>query len=170
MALGGHERRHLSQNSTRAPFCPGVLLFIPPSLGHGPWPSNHDVRRPQAIPFPRLRTQMAGPLGFGKNFPHRRPWRRGLRSGQAEILCPRHVSLPKWRGTSCRPPGGLHRHRHHRSLQADERLQCAAPDGLRFVRPARRAVRDQDRPASGRYHRRQHRELPPSTQVARLCL
>ena len=42
----------------------------------------------------------------------------------------------------------LHRHGHPRPLQTRARFQRAASDGLGRVRPARRAIRRQDRPAS----------------------
>ena len=44
---------------------------------------------------------------------------------------------PSGAGLARRPSRGLHRHRHHRALQAAARLQRAAPDGLGRVRPAR---------------------------------
>ena len=72
---------------------------------------------------------------------------------QAEVLRARHVPVPVGRGPARRPPRGLHRDRHRRALQADARLQRAAPDGLGRVRPARRAVRDQDRHAPARHDR-----------------
>ena len=75
-----------------------------------------------------------------------------LDAGQAQVLHPRHVPLPQRRRPARRPPRGLHRHRHPLPLQADARLQRPAPDGLGRLRPARRAVRDQDRHAPAGHH------------------
>ena len=52
---------------------------------------------------------------------------------------------PSGRRPARRAPAGLHRHRLLRPLPADGRPQRAARDGLRRVRPARRAVRGADR-------------------------
>ncbi len=70
-----------------------------------------------------------------------------------------------------RPPGGLHRHRHHRPLQAHARLQRAAPDGLGRLRPAGRASTP-SRPARTRAITTddEHRQLPPPAEDARLLL
>ncbi len=57
-----------------------------------------------------------------------------------------------------RAPAGLHRHRRLRPVPADARAQRAARDGLRRVRPARRAVRRADRPAPAHDHRGEHRD------------
>ena len=38
-----------------------------------------------------------------------------------KVLLPRHVPLPIRQGTPCRTPAGLHRHRHHLSIPANER-------------------------------------------------
>ena len=57
---------------------------------------------------------------------------------------------PSGRGPARRPPAGLHRHRLLRPVPADGRVQRAAPDGVRRVRPAGRAVRGADRHAPAR--------------------
>ena len=71
-----------------------------------------------------------------------------------------HVPVPVRRRPARRPPAGLHRHRLLRPVPADGRLQRAAPDGLRRVRPARRAVRGADRHPPADHHRGQRRALP----------
>ena len=78
-------------------------------------------------------------------------------AGAAEAVRPGHVPLPLRRRAARRPPAGLHRHRRLRPLPADDRQERAALPGLRRVRPARRAVRRPDRPASSQDHRGQHR-------------
>ncbi len=90
--------------------------------------------------------------------PGRRP-RRASRSWRAgpEAVRPGHVPVPVGRGPARRPPARLHRHRHLRPLPAHARPQRAAPDGLRRVRPARRAVRRRDRRAPARDDRAEHR-------------
>ena len=102
------------------------------------------------------------------------PWTRRqvsrCRRAPAEVLHPRHVPLPERRGTARRASGGLHGHRHPCPLQARARLQRAASDGLGCVRPARRAIRDQDRPASAQDDRGKHRELHEADQKPRLQL
>ena len=70
----------------------------------------------------------------------------------------RHVPVPERRRAARRAPAGLHRHRRLRALPADDRPQRAAHDGLRRVRPARRAVRRPDRPAPAADHRGEHRD------------
>ena len=77
-----------------------------------------------------------------------------------EVLRAGHVPLPLGRGPARRAPAGLHRHRRLRPLPADDRPQRAARDGLRRVRPARRAVRGADRHAPAHHHRGEHRALP----------
>ena len=63
-------------------------------------------------------------------------------------------------------PLGLHRHRRLRPLPADGRAQRAVHDGLRRLRPARRAVRRADRPAPGGHHGRERRQLPHASCAA----
>ena len=80
---------------------------------------------------------------------------RDLPRRRAEPAEPKYYVLdmfpyPSRRGPARRPPRGLHRHRHRLPLQAHARLQRAAPDGLGRLRPARRAVRHQDRHAPAR--------------------
>ncbi len=57
-----------------------------------------------------------------------------------------------------------------RATNARMRLQRAASDGLGCVRPARRAIRRQDRPASARDDRGEHRQLHAPDQKPRLQL
>ena len=77
-------------------------------------------------------------------------------AGRPQPLRAGHVPVPERRWAARRPPAGLHRHRRLRPLPADVRAQRAAHDGLRRVRPARRAVRDRDRAAPPDHHRGQH--------------
>ena len=83
----------------------------------------------------------------------------GRHAVAAEILHPRHVSVSERRGLARRPSGRLHGHGHSRALQTRARFQRAASDGLGRVRPARRAIRRQDRPASAQDHRGEHRHF-----------
>ena len=85
----------------------------------------------------------------------------------AQVLHPRHVPLPVRRGAARRASRGLHRHGHSGPLPPRARLQCPAPDWLGRLRPARRAIRHQDRPASAQDHRAEHRDLQAPDQVAR---
>ncbi len=72
---------------------------------------------------------------------------RGLRRGRGphEALRARHVPVPERRGAPRRPSPRVHRHRRLRPLQADDRAQRPARDGLRRVRAPGRAVRGADR-------------------------
>ena len=107
---------------------------------------------------------MAGPLGRRAHVLGAQPDRaaaRGLRAASPDrpkLLRARHVPVPERRGPARRPPARLHRHRRLRALQAHDRLQRAARDGLRRVRPARRAVRGADRAAPAGHHRGEHRQ------------
>ena len=78
--------------------------------------------------------------------------------------------VPVGRRPARRPPRGLYGDRHRRALQADARLQRAAPDGLGRVRPAGRAVRGEDRHASAHHDRAQHQALPRAAEGARLLV
>ena len=99
------------------------------------------------------------------------------RRARREAVRARHVPVPVGRRAARRPPAGLHRHRRVRPLQADDRPQRAAHDGLRRVRPARRAVRRRDRAAPARSrpssnvatYRRQLRRLGLATTRAAAC-
>ncbi len=95
---------------------------------------------------------------------------RGLRGRRraAQVLRPRHVPVPERRGAPRRPPARLHRHRRLRPVQADDRAQRAAHDGLRRLRAARRAVRGRDGPAPPHHHRRQHRQHGPPARAPRV--
>ena len=77
-----------------------------------------------------------------------------------------HVPVPVRRGPARRPPAGLHRHRRVRPVPPDDRPQRAAHDGLRRLRPARRAVRGADRAAPAQDHRGEHRDLPAADPQA----
>ena len=77
----------------------------------------------------------------------------GRHAVAAKILHSRHVPLSERRGPARRPSGRLHRHGHPRPLQTRAGFQRAASDGLGRLRPARRAIRHQDRPASAPDHR-----------------
>ena len=76
----------------------------------------------------------------------------------AQILCAGHVPLSVGSGPARRAPAGLHRLGHLLALQAAQGLQRPAPDGIRRLRPAGRAVRHPDGPAPGR--RRPSRTSP----------
>ena len=77
---------------------------------------------------------------------------------------------PSGDGPARRPSRGLHGDRHRRALQAHARLQRAASDGLGRVRPARRAVRDQDRHASARSRRSATSATSAAAEGARLLV
>ena len=59
-------------------------------------------------------------------------------SDQAQVLRPGLLPLPQRRRALRRALPQLHPHRCRLPLQAHERLQCAAPDGLGRLRPAGR--------------------------------
>ena len=84
------------------------------------------------------RAEMAGLLARKRDVPGRD------RHREAQVLRARHVPLPVRRRAARRAPRGLHATDIAGALQAHARLQRAAPDGLGRLRPARRAVRDQD--------------------------
>ena len=107
---------------------------------------------------------MAGPLGEGEDL------RRGRLLPEAQVLRAGHVPVPLRRRPARRPPRGLHRHGHPLPLQAREGLQCPAPDGLRRVRPPRRAVRRGDGHAPRDHDEPEHRDVHAPDQVARLLL
>ena len=109
---------------------------------------------------------MAGPLGEPGHVSRARKGRHV----EAEILRARHVPVPVGRRPARRPSRRLYGVRHRRALQAHARLQRAAPDGLGRVRPAGRAVRDQDRHASAHHDGTQHQALPRAAEVARLLV
>ena len=112
----------------------------------------------EQVPVHRHREEMAAILGGARHLPrHRGPL---LPEGQ-EAVRPRHVPLPVGCRTPCRPPGGLHRHRHILALLQDARLQRASSDGIRLLRPSRRELRHQDRHAPQGDHQEEHRELHP---------
>ena len=107
---------------------------------------------------------MAKPLEGGQN----------LQGGDgplaAQILRAGHVPLPLGSGPARRPPAGLHRLGHLLALQAPQGIQRPPPDGLRRLRPSRRAVCDPDRAAPGRDHRAEHRPLPRAAGQDRILV
>ena len=124
--------------------------------------------RPAAVPVQRRaggpdRAGLAAAVGGRGHVLRAQPGRaagRRLRAGRgtAEVLRARLLPLSE-RGRPARgPPARLHRHRRLRPVPAHDRPQRAALAGLRRVRPARRAVRDQHRPAPGGQHQPQHRQ------------
>ena len=140
------------------------------TVGSSPWPHRRRRRRradrhgrrrrPRTATPPALaerdRAALAGPLG-GARAPSTRPtrparWPRLRRRSPAgpKLFVLDMFPYPSRRRAARRPPAGLHRHRRLRPLPADDRPQRAARDGLRRVRPARRAVRRADRPAPAR--------------------
>ncbi len=109
---------------------------------------------------------MASLLGGAQDLPSRRRYR----PVEAEVLRARHVSVPLRRRPARGSSRGLHRVGHRCALQADARVQRAAPDGLGRVRLARGAVRDQDRNASEDHDRAQRGAVPRAAQEARFLL
>ena len=114
---------------------------------------------------------LAGPLGARGHLPHAEPHRpaeRGLREGRRppQVLRDGHVPVPLGRRAARRPPAGLPGHRRHQPVPPHGRRQRAAPDGLRRLRPARRAVRRPDRAAPAGHHRGQHRGDPRAAAPA----
>ena len=87
---------------------------------------------------------------------------------RAEAVRDGHVPVPVRRGPARRPPAGLHRHRQLHPVRPHDRVQRAAPDGLRRLRPAGRAVRGADRHPPAQDHRGERRALPG--QLRRLGL
>ena len=101
-----------------------------------------------------------------RHVPHPQPRRRAVGrlragAGTSEALRAGHVPVPERGRAARRPPARLHRHRRVRPVPAHDRLQRAAPDGLRRVRSAGRAVRGADRPAPAGHHRGEHRQHAP---------
>ena len=107
---------------------------------------------------------MAKPLAGGQDL------QGGGRPRAAQILCAGHVPLSVGSGPARRTPPGLYRLGHLLALQAAERLQRPAPDGVRRIRPARRAVCHPDGPAPGRHHRAEYRPLPRAARQDRLLV
>lgn len=116
------------------------------------------------IQFQGTGTQMAAALAGARNLPRR------SRPRTSEILRSRHVPLPVGRRPARRPSAGLYRLGHLLALQTPERLQRPAPDGIRRLRPARRAVRHTDRPAPRRDDRAEHRPLPRAARQDRVLV
>ena len=119
-----------------------------------------------------IELRVAGALGRGAHVrdaepdrPARRP--RARRRPRREAVRARHVPLPVGRRAPRRPPARLHRHRRLQPFQADDRPQRAVLDGVRRVRPARRAVRGADRSTPEDHHRRERRHDAPPAAPAR---
>ncbi len=144
----------------------GFSFQTPAPSGHSPRPftTMSDARKP--FPFRDFEPQWQARWESEKTFRTPGPGDAGFDPAKPKFYVLDMFPYPSGSRPARRPPGRLHRHRHHRPLQAHDRPQRAAPDGLRFVRPARRAIRHQDRPAPGAHHRRQHRELPPPAEIA----
>ena len=85
--------------------------------------------------------------------------RRRRRAGPQAVRA-RHVPVPVGHRPARRPPARLHRHRRLQPLPADGRAQRPVHDGLRRLRPARRAVRRADRHPPGDHDGR--RTSPPT--------
>src|SRR6266542_4131301 len=85
---------------------------------------------------------MAGYRGGATAFSFSQSWRERVRSCEAKILYPRHVSLSERCGIARRASRRIHRHGHCCALQTDARLQRVASDGLGRIRPTRGAIRD----------------------------
>ncbi len=125
-------------------------------IGHAPAPVHLRARAAD-------RGRVAGPLGRTRRVRDAEPGRTagrsrsGRRTGR-EAVRPGHVPVPVRCRPARRPPARLHRHRRVLPLQADDRPQRALHDGVRRVRPARRAVRRADRHPSGRHDRCEHRQ------------
>ena len=116
------------------------------------------------VQFQGDRSQMAKPLEGGQN----------LQGGDgplaAQILRAGHVPLPFGSGPARRPSAGLHRLGHLLALQAAQGIQRPPPDGLRRLRPSRRAVCDPDGAASRRHDRAEHRPLPRTAGQDRILV
>src|SRR5437868_11743897 len=127
-------------------------------------------RAPQTISIRSVRIQMAAPLGRAAVVSCAQSWRERFRSGETEILHPRHVPISerRWfaRGTSRR----LYRDRHYRALQTDARVQRAASNGLGCIRFAGGAIRHQNGAASGDHHAREHRQVQDTAKAHRFLL
>ena len=85
----------------------------------------------------------------------------GVAERGAQAVRARHVPVPLRHRPPRRPPAGLHRHRRLRPLPPHGRSQRPLHDGLRRLRPARRAVRRADRAAPGDHDGGQRGQLPP---------
>ena len=102
---------------------------------------SNNRRSARSIPAKCFRT--------GIHFPNatdlraKPPAQKTYRGNSTSSTC----SLPVRRGLARRHPEG-YRYGHSRPLPACLRFQRAASDGLGLVRPACRAIRRQDRPAS----------------------
>ena len=145
---------------------PTVGQPAPTSVTDTPTPSVH--RRARAGD----RAALAGPVGRRAHVrdaepdrPARRPRARGR--PRREAVRARHVPVPVGRRAPRRPPARLHRHRRVQPLQADDRPQRAVLDGVRRVRPPRRAVRGADRSAPEDHDRPERRHDAPPAAPAR---
>ena len=90
--------------------------------------------------------------------------------GTQEALRARYVPVPQRRRAARRASRRVHGDRHRLPRRADAGPERDAPDGLRRVRPAGRGARDQDGRAPADSDRKEHRQLPPAAEAARLLL
>ena len=131
----------------------------PTRLRHADVPLHGRARQ-------RAGSPLAGVVGRPAHLRGRQPRRSaGRQPGHQsrEDLHPRHVPVPERHRPARRTPVGLHRHRRLRPVPAHGRQERAVHDGLRRLRPARRAVRRADRHASGGHHPAERRcDAPPA--------
>ena len=131
-------------------------LTPPPTGTRPPCADEIEAELAGALGRPRARSHAPNPVG---------PLSEGFEAkvGRAapSSTCWTCSRTPAATGLHVGHPLGLHRHRRLRPLQADDRPQRAAHDGLRRLRAAGRAVRGADRPAPPGHHRGQHRHHAP---------
>ena len=132
----------------------------PPTTTTPPSPLHGRAR-------PGDRAALAGPLGRRRHVRGAEPGRPAGRPARRRRARRRSCSCSTCSRTRRAPashvghPLGFTGTDVYSRLPADDRPQRAVHDGLRRVRPARRAVRRADRPAPGDHDRREHRHLPP---------
>ena len=95
--------------------------------------------------------------------------REGRRCVAPEILFARDAAV-SFRHSAHGPHAELHDWRRRGALQADARIQRAAPDGLGCVRSARGERRDQERHASARMDEREYRGISARAAPIRIQL
>ena len=129
----------------------------------------NERRKP--YPFDQLEPKWQTIWDETRAFHAPNPGEQNFDPAEAEILRARHVPLPERRRSARRPSGGLHRHRHHRALQtAAAASTCFIPMGWDAFGLAGRAIRHQDRAASGHHHARERREVQDAAQTDRVFL
>ena len=139
-------------------------------------PTDRRRRRRSRPPLhgrarPGDRAALAGALGRRRHVRGAEPGRpagrpRGRRRARPQAVRARHVPVPVGHRPARRPPAGLHRHRRLQPLPADGRAQRPVHDGLRRLRPARRAVRRADRHPPGDHDGPERRHLPRARSAA----